>query len=210
MAEDAISIVLLLGSYSSKTKKTLNNIKEEIAKQFSGRPYAFLLANLEIYMTERFQVLTETEENKRITVYLFQDNSLCDVYDIPFSEGQEQTQIVYNFMSKKFDISKIKKQTIFQKFDWLMGLSKGIFLIREEELTRGGEYVELMHTLFSGKGKKIWFFKKDSIQVSSMLMEYLDTFEVKMRSYSKENELLAEIIRIVGYLEEKASATKTI
>jgi hypothetical protein len=201
LSDDAISMVLLLGSYDAKTKAILDNIKEEIAKQFSGKPFAFLLASIEIYMTDRFQVLTEIEEGKRITIYLFENNTLCDVYDLPVTIDQDQQQAVYDFLSRKFDISQIKKQTVMQKFGWLMTLSKAIYIIREKELTRGGEYVELMHTLYVDKGEKVWFFAKNSIEVSSMLMEYLDAFKVKMRPYFGTNDLMTSIIRLVGYLQ---------
>lgn len=200
MSESNFSMVLLLGSYDTNTKNALNRVKDEIAKQFSGKPYAFFLANVEIYMTDRFQILTETEEDKRLTLYLFEDNLIYDIYDLPFSKGQDQKQLVYKFLSERFGVSVVKRQPLAQKFEWLMTLSKRIFLIREEELTRGGEYVELMHILFTGKGEKLWLFSKKSVELSSMLMEYLDLFQVKMRSYSDINNLLVGILRTLEYL----------
>lgn len=203
MSGNAISIVLLLGSYDKQTKSILNSIREEIAKQFSGKPFAFLLANSEIYITERFQVLTEIEENKRLTIYLFEENSLYDVYDLPLANVQDPQQVVFDFLSRKFDIIKIRKESVMQKFEWLMTLSKAIFIIREKSLTRGGEYVELMHALYIMQGDKIWFFKRNSINISSMLMEYVDAFEVKLRFYSKQDDLIASVIRLIGYLNQK-------
>lgn len=199
MSEDNFSMVLLLGSYSHNTKYVLAKVKEEIAKQFSGKPYAFFLANLEIYMTDKYQVLTEMEEDKRLTLYLFEDNSIYEVHDLPISTGQDQTQIVYKFLSEKYDVSRIKKQSLANKYEWLMTLSKRIFLIREEELTRGGEYIELMHSLFTEKSNKLWFFSNKSIVLSTMMEEYLDMFQVIMRYYSDLNDLQTRILRAVEY-----------
>ena len=194
----------MLGSYDKKTKGILNNVREEIAKEFSGKPFALLLANSEIYLTERFQVLTEIEEQKRrLTIYLFEENSVYDIYDVTFPKGQTPEQVVYDFLSNRFDISKIKKEQILQKFEWLMKLSKAIYIVREKSLTRGGEYVELMHALYIQQGNKIWFFKKDSIEVSSMLMENIDAFEVKLRTYKKQIDLTNSIIRTIGYIKDR-------
>lgn len=55
-----------------------------------------------------------------------------------------------------------------------MRVARLIFLIRDREETRGGEYVELMHALFREHSNKVWFFKREGIQLSAMLMEYLD------------------------------------
>ena len=79
MIDGAFSIVLLLGSYDETTKNALNDIKEEIAKTFEGKVFAFLLDNLEIYITDQFQVLAEIENAQQITLYFFENSSLTDV-----------------------------------------------------------------------------------------------------------------------------------
>lgn len=56
-----------------------------------------------------------------------------------------------------------------------------------------------MHALFRGHSNKILFFKKEGIELSAMLMEYLDKHKVVMRSYKSEQELVDSIIRIVMY-----------
>jgi hypothetical protein len=80
-----------------------------------------------------------------------------------------------------------------------MQIAKAIFLVRQKEETRCGEYLELMHALFRGHSEKIWFFKRNGIELSSMLMEYLDKFKVKMRTYKKEQDLTTTIVRILKY-----------
>jgi hypothetical protein len=93
----------------------------------------------------------------------------------------------------------MNRQPIFEKFDILMRLAKAAFLIRHKEETRGGEYLELIHALFRGHSKKVWFFKRNGLQLSAMLMEYLDKFKVNMRTYKDEKDLIAAIIRILKY-----------
>lgn len=199
MSKRAISIVLLLGSYDESTKELLDKIKEEIAKAFSGKIFAFLLENLEIYTTNRFEVLAEIEHGLQITLYLFEGLFLRDVMDLPFKVGEKSDDIISDYLKQKYDASIVDKKTVTAKYDLLMGLATEIFLLRDKEETRGGEYVELMHALLRNQSEKTWFFKNSSIVLSSMLKEYLDKFRVKMRYYSNPDDLKTSIIRIIGY-----------
>lgn len=202
MSQRAVSIVLLLGSYDNVTKALLNNIKEEIAKIFAGKTFAFLLENLEIYMTDRFEVLAEIEDNQLITLYLFEGSSLHDVLDLPLKTGENPDDIVSSYLKHNFDISRINKRSVTAKYGLLMSLAVEIFLVRHKEETHGGEYVELMHALFTGQSEKVWLFRNNSITVSSMLMEYLDMFRVKIRTYDSSFDLKTSILRIVSYSVE--------
>ena len=197
-----VSIVLLLGSYDRATKELLDKIKEEIAKIFAGKMFAFLLENLEVYMSDRFEVLAEIEDGQQITLYLFEGSSLRDVVDLPLKAEEKPDDIIYSYLRQNFDVSTVNKKSVTAKFDLLMGLAVEIFLIRHKEETRGGEYVELMHVLFTDQAEKMWFFKNNSITISSMLMEYLDKFRIKMRDYTNFDDLKTGILRIIGYSSE--------
>jgi hypothetical protein len=199
LPDRAPSIVLLIGSYDNKTRTILDNIKEETAKIFSGKVFAFLLDDLELYTTNRFEVLTENQNNQIITLYLFEGADLYDVQDLPLTENKKPDEAIYAYLRNKFDISRLEKKTLSSKFDLLMSLAIEIFLVRDLELTRGGEYLEMMHTLFTNQSEKLWFFMKNSITLSSMLMEYLDIFRVKMRTYKNYSELRAALIRIITH-----------
>lgn len=193
-----ISIILLLGSYDPKTRSYLECIKEEIVKRYSGENvYVFLLDEVEIYYSEKVQVLTELLNADKATLFIFQDGQLIDVYDVNLKNGLDET--VYSFVNEKYGVRRISKQPIFEKFNILMRLAEAVFLIRHKEETRGGEYLELMHALFSGHSKKIWLFKKNGLQLSTMLMEYLDEFKVNMRTYTNEQDLTSAITRILRY-----------
>jgi len=194
-----IAIILLLGSYDPKTKACLENVKEEIVKSFSGENvYAFLLDNTETYYSDIVQVLVELLNERKATFFIFQSGKLVDVQDVDLKNGMDET--VYNYLKEKYGVEKINKQPIFEKFTVLMRLAEAIFLIRHKEETRGGEYLELMHALFNGYSEKVWFFKKNGLKPSSMLMEYLDKFKVNMRTYSNEEELRSAVVRILKYL----------
>lgn len=82
MLNRVVSIVLLLGSYDRATKDILDKIKEEIAKIFDGKTFAFLLENLELYTSDRFEVLAEIEDGLQITLYLFKVHpyEMCLIY----------------------------------------------------------------------------------------------------------------------------------
>ena len=106
---------------------------------------------------------------------------------------------VYDYLKERYTIKEVDKLPIFNKLDVLMRDATVIFLLRHKEETRGGEYLELMHALFRGHAGKIWFLKKNEIELSAMLMEYLDKYAVKMRTYRQEKDLKDNLIRILRY-----------
>jgi hypothetical protein len=89
-----------------------------------------------------------------------------------------------------------------------MSGSKAMFLLRDKEETRGGEYLELMHVLFRGQAGKLWFLKREGITLSAMLMEYLDKYGVKMRTYNTENDLKQAVIRTLQYRLQDSTPNK--
>lgn len=174
-------------------------MKEEIVKSYSGENlYAFLLDTVETYDTDKFTILVE-RLNKKVTIFVFHqfDSRLIDVEDVKIEKDLDET--VYTFLKNKYDIKKTKKTPIFKKFDIMMRISQNIILLRDKEETRGGEYLELLHAIFQNYSDKIWFFRRDGIQLSAMLMEYLDNFRIKIRSYNSEKNLLSSVMRVLGY-----------
>jgi hypothetical protein len=191
--------ILLLGSFDPQTKARLENVKEEIVKTFSGENvYALLLDGVEVYFSNVVEVLTELSDEDRITLFIFQENQLVDMDDLKLEkEGIDKT--VYDYLKKRYKITEFNRFPIFEKLDVLMRNAQVIFLLRDKEETRGGEYLELMHALFRDHAGKLWFLSKNGIVLSSMLMEYLDKFEVKMRIYRGENDLKKTVIRVLQY-----------
>lgn len=196
--QQQITIVLLLGSYDPQTKSFLEIIREEIAKKYSGENvYTLLLDNTEIYLAENIQILTELFDKAMATLFIFKNGMLSDVQDVNLKHSLDET--VFDFLKEKYGIQRISKEPIFNKFNTMIRLAKVIFLVRDKEETRGGEYVELMHVLFERHSQKVWFLKRNGIRLSAMLMEYLDKFKVNLRSYSDKQDLLSEIARLLKY-----------
>ena len=198
--EKPLFMALLLGSYDPQTKACMATVKEEIVKSFSGENvYALILDHLEMYEAGTVQVLTESfDADDKVTLFVFQNAQLIDIDDTTLEKtGLDST--VYAFLKEKYDVKEMKKTTIFDKLNALMLIAGAIFLLRQKEETRGGEYLELMHALYSGHSEKIWFFKKDGIELSAMLMEYLDKHNVMMRTYQREQDLVDSIVRTIKY-----------
>jgi hypothetical protein len=194
-----ITTILLLGSFDRQTKACLENIKEEIVKTFSGENvYALLLDRAEVYFSDIVEVLTELSGEGTVTLFIFQDNQLVDMEELKL-EKEDLDKVVYDYLKKKYDITKFNRLPIFDKLDILLRNAKLIFLLWDKEETRGGEYLELMHALFRGHAEKIWFLKKNEIALSSMLMEYLDKYAVKMRTYQGETDLKETVMRTLQY-----------
>ena len=197
--DNPIVTILLLGSFDPQTKAQLEDIKEEIVKTFSGENvYALLLDGVEVYFSDVVKVLTELSSEDRITLFIFQDEQLVDMDDLKLKK-EDMDKKIYNYLKKKYKITEFKRLPIFDKLDVLMQNAKIIFLLRDKEETRGGEYLELMHALFRGYAEKIWFLKKNGIALSAMLMEYLDKYQVKMRTYREKSDLETAVIRTLKY-----------
>lgn len=193
-----ITIILLLGSYDPQTKSYLEIIREEIAKKFSGENvYTLLLDSTEIYTAEIIQVLVELSDKSKATLFIFQNGVLVEMQDISLKNSLDDA--VYDFLKQKYEIKSISKVPIFNKLNTLMRLAKVIFLVRDKEETRGGEYVELMHAMFEGHSQKVCFLKRNGVRLSEMLMEYLDKFKVNLRPYSDKQDLITEVTRILKY-----------
>jgi len=153
---------------------------------------------VEIYSSGDMEVLAELFSGNRISLFIFQNDQLVDTDDLELEkEGTDTT--VYNYLKDRYGISELSRLPIFNKLDVLMRTAKVIFLLRDKEETRGGEYLELMHALFRGHAEKIWFLKKNGIALSAMLMEYLDKYEVKMRTYQGRRDLESAVIRTLKY-----------
>ncbi len=158
-----------------------------------------MLDTVEIYTSDGMEVLIEHLSENRITIFTFQNGQLIDVSPDIKLEDTDEDEIIYKYLKKEHPITHLSKLPIFNKLDTLMRDAKVIFLIRDREETRGGEYLELMHAIFLGHDEKIWFLKNNDIELSAMLMEYLDKYEVKMRTYRGQSDLKNAVIRTLQY-----------
>jgi len=192
-----MAFVLLLGSYDSQTKEYLDDIKGTIEMNFSGEYLSsFMLEDVELYFSEQLQVIAELTHNGKATLFIFRHHQeLEDVFDVDLKGDLDDT--VYHFLKKKYGVTLKTKESVFQKFDFMMRAAKTLLLIRDREETRGGEYVELMYAISKGHANKVWFLRRDGVRLSSMLMEYLDKAKVNMRPYIDYSDLKGEIVRLL-------------
>lgn len=192
-----IQFILLLGSYDPKTKPYLKKIREKIANTYSGSVYAFILENLEMFTTDSYHMLVENISSEGLAIFVFENDQLLEEYHEKVKGNLDET--VCRLMKREYNVSQIRRQPIIFKLDTLMLVARLIFLIRDKEETRGGEYLELMYAIGSGHSGKIWFFNKDGIILSEMLSEFLDGFKIHKRSFSNSSDLIKSVKRIIDY-----------
>ena len=87
---------------------------------------------------------------------------------------------------------------IIQKLETLLGFSKAVFVIREIELTRGGEIAELMFCIFLNYSMRICLLKKNNIHLTSMLDEFMLRERVLSRDYDSIENLSEIVIHILS------------
>ncbi|OYT54371.1 MAG: hypothetical protein B6U76_07495 [Desulfurococcales archaeon ex4484_217_2] len=103
-------------------------------------------------------------------------------------------------MKEKHGVNIEFRLPILRKLQELAKFSKPILIVRERELTRGGEYVELAFLLLEGTDtSKIVFLWNNKVDISSMVKELLDACNFNFRPYSSEKELLDEVYRLIYY-----------
>ncbi|MEX2690189.1 MAG: hypothetical protein Q6351_007680 [Candidatus Njordarchaeum guaymaensis] len=195
-------IVVLLGSYDPETKRVLDQIKRSLQNYFSGMNiYFFLLEDLELYRfrtseDQNFTLLVERFSEGRVSAFIFRLLNLLTVYDLSIERDLKEE--LYEFVKKHYKAVTIVEVPILEKLRAIAEYALVILLIRHKEETRGGELIELAY-LANEFGEKIWFIKKENVKLSSMVLEILDHFEIKMRCYSTDKELTDEVIRIVSH-----------
>ena len=197
-----VFLVLILGSYDPDTLGLLRSLKLRIQEVFSGRDvYSFLLEDLEMYSCsvigeeEMHTLLVENFDDRRSVMFFRGRYRLEWIEDAGSSE--DLARFLERRLGKRVDVFPV---SVMDKFRSLAEFSQLVFLIRDREETRGGEYVELAYLVIGcGASDKVWFFKRENVKLSTMAMELLDMYGVKMRPYTSKDELLEGAIRVVNY-----------
>ena len=197
-------IVILLGSYDPETKKLLYKLKEEIVKIYAGSSYhvyAFLLEKLKVYNLSGGGTLFIEQFNQRsfTAYYLTPEGILKDVMEFR-GELKEVLEDIEEF----FDIKIVWEARPLNKIRRLIDYPNSIIiLLREKELTRGGEYIELAYLTSRIRVEEIpvrvWFFKREGIPISTMVKELLTDYKIQFRTYKTEDELIDEVLRVIYY-----------
>jgi len=194
---DFATIILLLGSYDKETKDILNRIREEIAKisVYHGETiFTLLLENVEIYETDTGWVCVETINDKKMFI-LFKGDSI-EVKDVvEVDDEKDDFEILKQLGYKSF-----VRIPVLEKLRILATISSLVLIVRHKELTRGGEYIELVFLLGRGLNPRIvYLFVKSDVKISTMLKELIDFTEINFRIYESDDELIESIRRILYY-----------
>jgi hypothetical protein len=192
--------VLILGSYDGDTKRLIYELKEEVSKRHGRNDvYSLVLDKVEIFDCDNaIQVITELYEST-LTLMIFRGTELVDIDEIANVTEPQIEEKAMTHLNSHHGSKRVQKFTVLNKLDLLMRFSASICVIREKELTRGGEYCELVHALARDYEKKIVFLYNKNVTLSGMLKEYLDGFKVAMRAYSDTEPFIDEAMRFIEY-----------
>jgi len=185
-----------LGSYDVKTLDLMKHVRESILEKFGDEDiYCIMLEDVDVYLTDKVEVLTERWDYK-ITLWVFRGTTLVDLVDVNIVDEVGKT--IENFLRANYQTTIIRKIPILEKLQLLAKVGWLLLVLRHRGLTRGGEWVELTY-IAPDCGKKTYLLKKEGIPLSTMVKEILDAFDVNLRAYNDEKELIEEIERIIRY-----------
>ena len=197
-----LNLVLLLGSYDQNTKELLIQVKGGIADQYGGEGvYGILLDDTRAYYTGECFVIAEKWADGKwsISLYTHSDGSPIEEFDVSADDDKKLDLEIRTILRKTFGEVSIRKLTVLQKLEELLRISGLVVVVRDKEETRGGEVAELVYTILNGQGKKVCVFKKETVELSTMLREFLDLESVVMRPYKDSADLIRECLRHVSY-----------
>ncbi|MGH2611813.1 MAG: hypothetical protein ACRDFB_02045 [Rhabdochlamydiaceae bacterium] len=200
----------MLGSYDPETESLLIRLKEEASHSLMNQDdtiLIFVLENLEIYSfaisgqsdTEKITVVAEKyDQDKRLSIFIMKEDSIMDAYDLPLA-GKKIDDAVVKSISERYNIASFCKLEILEKLTQLAVASSVVFLLRDRELTRGGEYIELVYLLGSDKlsPSKIYFLKNERIPLSEMIVDFLSKYGIKQVPYDDINKLILDVTGII-------------
>lgn len=172
-------------------------IRDYISQSFKEDVYAILLEDIEIYGCRKDdrEYILMIEGGGLPAAYLFHLHELTDI--IPISSGGENGA---KEAAEKMGLELITKIPILDKLKTLSAYACLILLIRERELTRGGEYIELAFLLETGTPpQKIKFIWNQKTPISTMVKELLAKYGFTIHTYKDQKTLQQEIHRIIYY-----------
>jgi hypothetical protein len=201
-------VILVLGSYDPETKVILDNLKESLSQNFmyiKDNIFIFILDNIEIYIADiidnynvkrKFTLIIEKYDNNRLSIICTDFITIFDISDLKFIDNIERS--IQKYLNTNYLESSFSKLSILDELKVLSKSSSLTFVIRNQELTKGGEYIELVYLLANGflQPENIYLLKKEGFTLSSMAWELLDYYKIHYRSYTKEIDLHRETKRI--------------
>ncbi len=202
-------IVLLLGSYDPDTKDLMNAVKLKVAEKFGGEnTYIVLLDELDIFIADQgFALAEHLRENEAEVLVFTHAGNPVEQFTVQFKDVNVLKEKVCSKILQLLEARKCKMCEVLEKLKVAMDIASAIIVIRDREETHGGEIAELMYGVLAGFKDKICLFKKEGIYVSNMLMEFLDYFNVNIRTYRFRKDLPKEVLRYISYKFKERSKT---
>ena len=171
----------------------------------------FLLRDIDIYLVD----YTVDDKDKKVTliaekyvdkttILTVNEQNILNSEDVPLNSSPLDQQIA-QYTTARYSNAKINKLPILEKLKQLAHGVSLTFLIREEELTRGGEYIELAYLLGTAtlQPSAVYFMKKEGFDLSEMGWEILAYYGVNFRPYMDEKTLCNETTRLIKYFISK-------
>jgi hypothetical protein len=125
--------------------------------------------------------------------------TIVNAEDITIKDANDITKEIKDYLGKRYTITSFYSLPIIQTLEQLTRIASLMFVLRHHELTRGGEYIELVYLLGRGflSPLKVYFLKKEGFNLSEMAWEIFNRHNVQFRSYTDEAGLNREAIRIL-------------
>ena len=213
-----LSIVLILGSYDERTLPVLERVREEIAKLTTLRADVYILpvilGFMEIYRDDAadLTLLVERTADRRLLILVLDETRgvVRDAIQLELPEGMNLDDFMYEFIRRRWPEAKSPyRLPVMEKLEALASHRCLVFVIRHNELTRGGEYIELGFLTGAGlPSRNVYFIHREGIRISEMVYELMDYLGVNLRTYSELEDLLREIRRIIHYWIRRLSRSE--
>jgi hypothetical protein len=196
--------VLFLCSYDKSTLRLVESAIDEIRKiydpYFQRRLLPLLAKDIRIFEERsgkgRYLVLSEKYENEW-NVYLFKDKEVINRLRCSYSEYELIMERIENFIKLT---SEYKEMMITSKVIELGKWSDLIIVIKDKELGKGGELVELSMImcpyLFKGDTtlvQKTIILKRGRVRLSWMVKEIIKLAHMRHYTYSNFSSLVDKI-----------------
>lgn len=197
----------------------MQNLKEKMSNHFMNlneNVLIFLLSNLELYVgeitsrdeTERRKVIIISEffeEEKRVGIYIVNEGSVLYGIDEEYNPSISREEFVRDLLENEFVVDDFFKPPVLTELEHISKMTTLTYVVRDRELTRGGEYIELVYLLDNAflDPRRTFFLKREGFNLSSMAWEILDIHNVQFRSYNKEQDLHDEAIRVFSHYLER-------
>lgn len=218
--------IFILGSYDSQTKPLLHRLQESIASEFSREGhYSLLMESLQLFLVEddHFErpVLVERTEDT-LTFYVFNPAFLMnpdnlDVIDtVPMAEDPPFELRKYLIENKIMSSSsRVKQKPMMSNgnfnptsglFNFLAFISGTYLVIRLNELTRGGEYIELCHIskmpnrIYDKHSPSIFLFRHTSVNLTSMLSLLFTESGINTIDFKDEEDLISKTRETIRWI----------